>query len=69
MRACDHKAIQICKSWNSSTGSAEAVLQYSAYYWYMGASQTGPTFTVPAASVLPLMDPNLDRCKARAAGD
>jgi hypothetical protein len=35
------------------------------YYWYKGTSWSGPVSVIPAAYVLPSMDPNLDRCKGK----
>jgi len=36
------------------------------YYWFQGCSNAGPTFTIPAEKVLPLMDKNLDGCKGKS---
>jgi len=36
------------------------------YYWYNNASFVGPTITIPAAKVLPLMDQKLDRCRGKS---
>ena len=71
MRACDHKAIQDLQILEFvPPDQQKQSFNIPPYYWYMGASQTGPSFTIPARSVLPLMDQNLERCKGKsAAGD
>lgn len=71
MRACDHKAIQDLQILEFvPPDQQKQSYNIPPYYWYAGTSQTGPSFTIPAASVLPWMDPNLDRCKGKsAAGD
>ena len=35
------------------------------YYWFKGASASGPDWMIPAAKVLPWMDQKLDRCKGK----
>jgi ABC-type branched-subunit amino acid transport system substrate-binding protein len=71
MRACDHKAIQDLAILEFvPPDQQKQSFNIPPYYWYTGASATGPTHNIPARSVLPLMDPNLDRCKGKsAAGD
>lgn len=66
MRACDHRAIQ-------DFGITEYVppeqqnisMTIPPYYWYKGASFTGPSWLIPAEKILPGMDEKLDRCKGK----
>jgi ABC-type branched-subunit amino acid transport system substrate-binding protein len=68
MRACDHKAIQDLQILEFVPPDLQKQsFNIPPYYWYIGTSNAGPTFTIPAKSVLPLMDPNLDRCKGKSA--
>ena len=68
MRACDHKAIQDLHVVEFVPPDQQKVsFNIPPYYWYQGTSSGGPTYTIPAKSVLPLMDPNLDRCKGKSA--
>jgi len=68
MRACDHKAIQDLTILEFVPPDLQKQsFNIPPYYWYTGAAATGPAFTIPATSVLPLMDPNLDRCKGKSA--
>jgi len=71
MRACDHKAVQDLHIVEFVPAEQQKQsFNIPPYYWYTGTSAAGPSFTIPAGSVLPLMDPNLDRCKGKsAAGD
>lgn len=71
MRACDHKAVQDLHVVEFvPPDQQKQSFNIPPYYWYTGTSNAGPTFGIPAASVLPLMDPNLDRCKGKSpAGD
>ena len=66
MRACDHKTIQPLRV-TEFVGPEEQKISYTIppYYWYKGASFPGPEWLVPAAKVLPPMDPKLDRCKGK----
>jgi len=67
MRACDHKAIQDLHVWeNVPPEQQKQSFNIPPYYWYQGTSAAGPTFTIPAEKVLPLMDKNLDRCKGKS---
>jgi branched-chain amino acid transport system substrate-binding protein len=66
MRACDHKAIQDLHIFEYVPPEEQKVsFNIPPYYWYKGCSAAGPTFTIPAAKVLPLMDQKLDRCKGK----
>jgi ABC-type branched-subunit amino acid transport system substrate-binding protein len=68
MRSCDHKAIQDLHILEFvPPDQQKQSFNIPPYYWYTGSAATGPTFTIPANSVLPLMDPNLDRCKGKSA--
>jgi ABC-type branched-subunit amino acid transport system substrate-binding protein len=68
MRPCDHKAIQDLHVFEFVPSEQQKVsFNIPPYYWYQGCSNAGPTFTIPAEKVLPLMDQNLDRCKGKNA--
>jgi ABC-type branched-subunit amino acid transport system substrate-binding protein len=71
MRPCDHKAIQDLHIFEFVPPEQQKVsFNIPPYYWFKGTSGAGPTFTIPAAKVLPLMDQKLDRCKGKSpAGD
>jgi len=67
MRPCDHKAIQDLHVWeNVPPEQQKQSFNIPPYYWYQGTSAAGPTFTIPADKVLPLMDKNLDQCKGKS---
>jgi ABC-type branched-subunit amino acid transport system substrate-binding protein len=66
MRPCDHKVIQDLHIFEFVPPEQQKTsFNIPPYYWYKGCSNPGPTFTVPAAKVLPLMDQKLDRCKGK----
>jgi branched-chain amino acid transport system substrate-binding protein len=66
MRACDHKTIQPLRvAEYVPAPEQKASFSIPPYYWYKGASFPGPEWLVPAAKVLPPMDPKLDRCKGK----
>ncbi len=66
MRACDHKAIQDLHIFEFVPPEGQKVsFNIPPYYWFKGCSNAGPTWTVPAAKILPMMDRNLDRCKGK----
>ena len=71
MRACDHKAIQELHILEFvPPGEQKQSFNIRPYYWNSNYSAAGPIHAVPAKAVLPLMDPNLDRCKgANPAGE
>ncbi len=71
MRACDHKAIQDLHVFEYVPPEQQKVsFNIPPNYWFKGTSNPGPTFTIPAAKVLPLMDQKLDRCKGKSpSGD
>jgi len=67
MRPCDHKAMQDLHIFEFVPPEQQKVsFNIPPYYWYKGCSNTGPTFTIPMAKVLPLMDQKLDRCKGKS---
>jgi hypothetical protein len=33
------------------------------YYWYQGCSNAGPSFTIPADKIMPLLDPKLKKMR------
>jgi branched-chain amino acid transport system substrate-binding protein len=66
MRACDHKVIQDLHIFEFvPSDQQKQSFNIPPYYWFKGCSNGGPTFTIPAAKVLPQMDQNLDRCKGK----
>jgi ABC-type branched-subunit amino acid transport system substrate-binding protein len=66
MRPCDHKVIQDLHIFEFVPSEQQKVsFNIPPYYWYKGCSNVGPTFTIQAAKVLPLMDQKLDRCKGK----
>ncbi|HMK65765.1 MAG TPA: hypothetical protein VK564_08205, partial [Thermodesulfobacteriota bacterium] len=66
MRACDHKVIQDLHIYEYVPPDQQKVsFNIPPYYWYKEASAAGPSFTIPAAKILPLMDQKLDRCKGK----
>jgi len=66
MRACDHKVVQDLHVLEFvPPDQQKQSFNIPPYYWFAGTSSTGPVFTLPAKSVLPLMDPNSERCKGK----
>jgi len=64
MRACDHKAIQDLAAIDYVPPEQQKQsFNIPPYYYFDGCSNAGPIFMVPAAKVLPWMDPELVRCK------
>jgi branched-chain amino acid transport system substrate-binding protein len=65
-RACDHKTIMPFRV-AEYVPPAEQKQSRSIppYYWFQGTSSNGPEWLIPAAKVLPSMDPKLDRCKGK----
>ena len=67
MRACDHKSIQDLSAEEYAPPEMQkASFTIPPYYWYKDASYTGQIYRLPAANVLPWMDPKLDRCKGKS---
>ena len=67
LRACDHKVIQDLhvEEYVPPAKQRES-FNIAPYYWFEGTSSVGPSFMVPAKSVLPKMDRALDRCKDKS---
>ena len=66
MRACDHKAIQDLHVFEFvGPDQQKQSFNIPPYYWYSGTSAAGPTYAIPAKTVLPSMDPNMERCKGK----
>ena len=66
MRACDHRAIQdFTVTEYVTTEKQKQSFNIPPYYWYKGSSTPGPGWLIPAAKVLPPMDPKLARCKGK----
>ena len=64
MRACDHKTIQDLHVFEYVPPAQQKVLfNIPPYHWFKDASGPGPTFTIPAAKIVPRIDPAMDRCK------
>ena len=66
MRACDHKVIQdLTAEVYLPPAQQKEIFTIPPYYWFKDASYVGEMHRLPAADVLPLMDPKLDRCKGK----
>jgi ABC-type branched-subunit amino acid transport system substrate-binding protein len=66
MRACDHKIIHDLAITEFVPWEGQKVsYNIPPYYWYKNTSNVGPVTIVPAAKILPWMDPKLDRCKGK----
>jgi branched-chain amino acid transport system substrate-binding protein len=67
MRGCDHKVIQdlYIEEFVPPARQKES-FNIPPFFWYEGASSTGPSVKVPARLVLPAMDRTLDRCKGKS---
>ncbi len=66
MRACDHKTIRDLHIFEYVPPAEQKVsFNIPPYHWSDKYSFTGPTFTIPAAKILPLLDPNMERCKGK----
>lgn len=66
MRACDHKLIQDMVVAEFVPPQEQKVsMNIPPYYWYSDKSNVGPVHLIPAAKILPWMDPKLDRCKGK----
>jgi branched-chain amino acid transport system substrate-binding protein len=66
MRACDHKAIQDLHIFEYVPPAEQKVsFNIPPYYWFDNYSSVGPTYTIPAATVLPWKDPKLDSCAGK----
>jgi branched-chain amino acid transport system substrate-binding protein len=64
MRACDHKTIQDLHVFEYVPPDQQKVLfNIPPYHWFTESCGPGPTFTIPAAKIMPRIDPTMDRCK------
>jgi len=62
MRAQDHKVIQNLHVEEYVVPELQKEsMNIPPYYWYQGTSSVGPSYTVPADKVMPLLDPKLKR--------
>jgi ABC-type branched-subunit amino acid transport system substrate-binding protein len=67
MRVCDHKSIQnFTVSEYVPPEQQKASFNIPPYYWFKECSFSGPSYSIPAAKVLPWMDEKLDRCKGKS---
>ena len=66
MRVCDHKVIQDLTAMEFVPPEQQKVsFNIPPYYIYKGTSSYGPSTVIPAAKILPWMDPKLERCKGK----
>jgi len=66
MRACDHKVIQdLTAEVYLPPDQQKATFTIPPFYWFKDTSYMGQMHRLPAAEVLPWMDPKLDRCKGK----
>jgi len=66
MRVCDHKGIMdLGVSLYVPPEEQKISMTIPPYYWFKGCSYIGPTYKVPAAKILPMMDQKLDRCSGK----
>ena len=64
MRACDHKTIQDLHILEYVPPEQQKVMfNIPPYYWFKDSSGPGPAFTIPAAKIMPRIDPTMERCK------
>lgn len=64
MRPCDHKAIQnLYIEIYGPPAEQKKTYNIPPYYWYEGCSMPVDVYEIPADKILPVMDPNLERCK------
>lgn len=62
MRATDHKAIQDLHAVEFVPPEEQKVsFNIEPYYWFQGCSNAGPTMTIPADKIMPLLDPELKK--------
>ena len=70
MRACDHKAIQGFRVCEYLPPEQQKVsMNMPPYYWMKNNSGCGPSWEIPAETVPPWMDHNLDRCKGKSEAE
>jgi hypothetical protein len=66
MRACDHKVMQdLAITEFVPPDQQKVAFNIPPYYFYKGASSYGPVSLIPAARILPWMDPKLERCRGK----
>lgn len=66
MRTCDHKVIQdLTVTEFVPPDQQKIAFNIPPYYFYKGISSYGPMSVIPAAKILPWMDPKLERCKGK----
>ncbi len=66
MRACDHKVIQDLGVTEYVPPDKQKVsMNIPPHYWFSNSSYEGETIKIPAAKVLPYIDPKSDRCKGK----
>lgn len=66
MRACDHKAVQDLTVIEYVPPEKQKVsFNTPPYHWWTGACGAGPSYDIPAAKVLPVIDPKLSRCQSQ----
>ena len=64
MRACDHKTIQDLHVFEAVPPEQQkAFFNIPPYYFDKSYSSAGHGFTIPAAKIMPRIDPTMDRCK------
>ncbi len=62
MRASDHKVIQNLHAIEYVPPEEQKQsFNIPPYYWYKGISNAGPSMTIPADKIMPLLDPELKR--------
>jgi branched-chain amino acid transport system substrate-binding protein len=66
MRACDHNTIQDIYIVEYVPPDQQKVsFNIPPYHWATDYSFFGPAYRIPAANILPWMDPKLERCKGK----
>jgi branched-chain amino acid transport system substrate-binding protein len=64
MRACDHKTIQDLHVFEAVPPEQQkAFFNIPPYYFDKNYSSAGHGFAIPAAKIMPRIDPTMDRCK------
>ncbi len=64
MRACDHKTVQDLHVFEAVPPEQQkAFFNIPPYYFDKNYSSAGHGFTIPAAKIMPRIDPTMDRCK------
>jgi ABC-type branched-subunit amino acid transport system substrate-binding protein len=64
MRSCDHKVVQdLHVEIYVPPEQQKQNFNIPPYYWFTGASYVGPSLLIPREKILPLIDPEMTRCK------